>query len=175
MATPRDPDPLAVVDPGRNIDRQLDALHLAPAAAAVVTRRLGDATVAAAAIARGRLHDLSQRRAQHRAQLAGALHFGQVSIGVPGSAPLPWQTSQQHDRLVGDVDRGAGDDLRSVISAETATSPPWMAPPGSPKPPPKIEPKPPPPWPKNASKMSETDPKPSKLGDWPPRRSPSWP
>jgi len=42
-------------------------------------------------------------------------------------------------------------------------------------PPPKIDPKPLAPDPKNASKMSETEPKPSKLGDCPPRRRPSWP
>ena len=96
----------------------------------------------------------------------------QVTIGVPGSAPFPWQRSQgaiASNETSTDVPASTS---ASSTSAVTTTSPPWTArlrpaepnPSGSPSPPPK-----------KASKMSANDPKPSKLGSKPPERSPSWP
>ena len=93
-------------------------------------------------------------------------HLGQVSIGVPGSAPLPWQCSQRVDGLEGDLDRGAvrglgevdlgpdGDVAALRGTAGTAAATAEDAPEGTAAAA----------TPKKASKMSATEPKPSKLG-----------
>ena len=59
------------------------------------------------------------------------------------------------------------------IATPTPASPPWIAPPRRPRPVPKALSKPP--EPKNAEKMSATEPNRSKFGAIPPDRSPSWP
>jgi hypothetical protein len=93
-----------------------------------------------------------------------------VSIGVPGSAPLPWQFSHGSTASKLSCTDAPVAACSSVTSAETATSAPCAGPVRAP--PPKAPPNPPP---KNASKRSDTDPKPSKLGPIPPDRSPSCP
>src|SRR6202789_3603854 len=111
MAAPGDPDPLPVVDSGWDVDRQLDPLHLAATAAAVVARRLRDAAVAVAPIARRRLHDLPQRSAQHRSQLTRALALGTGLDRRAGLGAVAVAGLAQHDRLEGAVDRRASDYL----------------------------------------------------------------
>ena len=73
MARARDPHPLAVLDPGGNVDL-VGALRRAPAAAAALAaRRLGHAPLAAAGVAAHRADHLAERRPGHLAQLAGAV------------------------------------------------------------------------------------------------------
>ena len=160
----RDPDPLAVGDPGRHVDRDLGALDLAapaldrPCTGSRGTRPSPWHTSHAAARTTwpngvretARSWPVPSQRAQ-------------VSIGVPGSAPLPWQCSQQRDRLVGDLDRGA-----AARPARDRSRPrPRRRRPGS-RPPRRAaaaeRARRTPPPPKNASKMSATEPKPSKFG-----------
>ena len=81
---------------------------------------------------------------------------GQVSIGVPGSAPFPLQCSQPCTASKATSTLVPAATSARSISAVTATSPPCMAPPL--RPPPKTSP------PKKASKMSENEPKPSNDG-----------
>src|SRR5207244_1598752 len=63
-------DPLLVGDPGRHAHRQLPAHRLAPAPPALAARRLGDAAIAATAVAHGLPHELSEGGAGDRPQLA---------------------------------------------------------------------------------------------------------
>jgi hypothetical protein len=90
-------------------------------------------------------------------------------IGVPGSAPLPWQRSQVStaSKLSSTVAPAAAW-VRST-SVVMATSPPCTGPVRD------AAPNPPRPPPKNASKRSLIEPKPSKFGPIPPERRPSWP
>jgi hypothetical protein len=90
-----------------------------------------------------------------------------VSIGVPGSAALPLQRGQRSTASYCTSTDAPVAACSRVMSTATITSPPWTAPvelpKGSPAPP------------KNASKMSENEPKPPKF-EWKPRESsPSWP
>ena len=95
---------------------------------------------------------------------------GHVSIGVPGSAPLPWQRSQvstsSYDTST-DVPVAAS---ASVTSTSTAMSPPWTRPP-----PPRPNDAPNGSPPKNASKMSANEPKPCACDAYPRESSPSNP
>ena len=85
---------LAVLDPRRDVDLHVPLRRDHPAPGAGVARLLGDPAVAAALVA--------QRGADHLAEARCAARPGsgprrgslsQVTIGVPGSAPLPWQVS----------------------------------------------------------------------------------
>ena len=96
VAAAGEADPLAVVDPGRDVDLERAAADRASAPAALgarLARRCCPSppqtshTVARTIWPNG--------VAAHRLQLAGAPQRAQVSIGVPGSAPLPWQCSQR--------------------------------------------------------------------------------
>jgi hypothetical protein len=84
-------------------------------------------------------------------------HRSQVTIGVPGSAPLPEQCS--HSSTASKLSSTLVPDAASasVTSVWTAMSRPCAGPPGRP---PMLLPKPP----KKASKRSEIEPKPSKFG-----------
>src|SRR5205807_3266300 len=72
VAAPGQPDPLLVVDPGRDVDAEAPPRGLASAPAALLAGRLGDAPVTAASIADGRAHQLSERRPRDRTKLAGS-------------------------------------------------------------------------------------------------------
>ena len=92
----------------------------------------------------------------------------QVSIGVPGSAPLPWQRSQGSTSSYStstDVPVAAS---AREISTSTAMSPPWTRPP-----PPRPNAAPNGSPPKNASKMSANEPKPCDCDANPRESSPS--
>ena len=92
---------------------------------------------------------------------------GHVSIGVPGSAPLPWQRGQVSTASYSTSFVIPVAASWSVTSTLTATSPPCIAPP---RPPPNSGSPP-----KKASKMSANEPKPWKLDEKPLDWSPSWP
>ena len=85
--------PLAVGDAGRDVDLHapLRDDHAAPVAG--VARLLGDPAVAAALVAQRGPDHLAEARALDGLDLPRPLHLSQVTIGVPGSAPLPWQVS----------------------------------------------------------------------------------
>ena len=95
VAGAADPDPLAVLDPGRD----LDLLGLAPAVAAAAARTRSQGVSAI-------LPSPPQRRRRPRGPSGRTAvrvtwrswpappQRSQVRIGVPGSAPLPWQCSQ---------------------------------------------------------------------------------
>jgi hypothetical protein len=63
MASSREPDALAVLDPFRHVDRERLHAELVPAAAAQLARRGSDLAVAAAGIARHRSHELPEHAA----------------------------------------------------------------------------------------------------------------
>ena len=102
--------------------------------------------------------------------LPAPLHVGQVSIGVPGSAPFPWQCSHTSTSSYATSTVLPAAASASEISTSTARSPPWMRPaPPRPKAPPNGSP------PKNASKMSAKEPKPCACELNPRESSPSKP
>ena len=78
----------------------------------------------------------------------------QVVIGVPGSAPLPWQCSQRTTARKATSRLTPVSTSASSISSRTATSPPAAGPAGPPRPNRSSNGDPPAPPPKNASKMS---------------------
>ena len=91
VAAPREPDALAVGDARRDVDR--DPLLLADhaRALALAARRLGDPALALALVAHRRAHELAERGPRDPLVLARAVAARAVTIGVPGSAPLPLQ------------------------------------------------------------------------------------
>ena len=132
VAAPAEADALAVGDAGRDVDARACAAR--PRARGRGSRShgcVGDLAVAAADVAGDGAHDLAERRAADRLQLPAPPQRSQVSIGVPGSAPLPWQCSQRVDRLEGrprpSAPRRRLGERRSRRA--TATSPPWRGPP----------------------------------------------
>src|SRR4051812_4161223 len=73
VSRPGDPHPLAILDPGRDLDLPGPHLGHAPGTAAALAGRLRDPAVAAAAIARHRTNDLPEDAAAHLLELARAL------------------------------------------------------------------------------------------------------
>ena len=71
MASTGDPDALARLDPGRNVDVPRPGAADAPAPAALLARLLGNLPRAAAGGAGARAHDLPQSGLCHAADLAG--------------------------------------------------------------------------------------------------------
>ena len=68
-----DADPLAVVDPGRDVDVELALLQRAPGAVAVLARMLDDLPAATAVGARLRADELAEHAARDLVQPAAAL------------------------------------------------------------------------------------------------------
>ena len=73
VAAAGDADPLAVLDPGRDVDGELDRLDRAPAPASTRGTASRGLAVAAATIAGRRADDLAERGPRDRPQLTGAL------------------------------------------------------------------------------------------------------
>ena len=162
VAAAREPDALAVGDARRDVDRDAARLAHDARAVALVAGRLGHAAVAAADVADRGAHELAERRARDALVLAGAVAVRQVTIGVPGSAPLPLQfrTAPPPRRRprpvavggVGEVDRRGHDDV-AALDPTAATAAAAAAEAVEPPPPPKI-----------AENRSETEPKASMSG-----------
>ena len=141
VPAPGDPDPLAVGDPGRDVDRHLRRARPCGRGRGTRGRARGDPAVAVAAVAHGGAHDLAERRPRDRSQLAGALalragldrraRLGAVAVAVLAQRSRPRRRPRPASPLA---------PRPSVISADTATSPPWTAPPRRPPPPPKMSP-----------------------------------
>ncbi len=80
-----DPDPLSVVDSGRNVDGELGPLDPAAASAADLAWVASDATVTTALVAHGRPDHLAERGPGDRAHLAGT---GALRAGLDRRARL---------------------------------------------------------------------------------------
>ena len=114
VASARDPDPLPIGDARRHVDRDLGQLDATAPALADVTRLLGDPAVAAAHIAGRGAHQLSERRALHRPQLAPA---AAPLAGLDRSAGLSSVSAAvltRHDRFVRDLNRATPRSVRQV-------------------------------------------------------------
>ena len=156
MPSAAEPDALAVGDPGGHLDGERALGGAATAAAALAAGLARHAPVAVADVADDRAHHLPEGRARHGLQLPGAAAAlagldRRARLGAVAAAVLA-----ALDRLVGDLDAGALRGLREVdldrdrdvaAGRRAAQRPPkGLAPP------------------KNASKRSPIEPKPSKLG-----------
>src|SRR5919198_5677154 len=73
MALARDPEPLPVVDPGRNLDVERPLGDLPPLTVAIAARVLDDASGALAPRAHLRVHELAERRLPNLLKAAGAV------------------------------------------------------------------------------------------------------
>ena len=163
VAAPAQPDPLAVGDPGRDVDRERPLLAHHAGAVADRAGLLGDPAVAAAAVAQRGPHHLAERGPRDRLELAGALAARagddrRARLGAVAVAVLAADVG-----LVGDLDPLAARGLREVdADRDDDVAALDRDRPRPPRPVPNAESKPP--EPKNALNRSETEPKPSKFG-----------
>ena len=126
-----DPQPLAVLDPGRDLDLAGPLAGGAAGAAALLARRLGDLAGAAADVAGDRADHLPERRAASTWRSWPAPpQRSQVVIGVPGSAPLPWQCSQAPTASKRDLAPHAA---RATSASSISTATPMSPPPAGPR------------------------------------------
>ena len=139
VAATGEADPLAVGDPSGHVDRQRQRAR--PCARARGTRLHGclgtrpSPSQVSQTVARTTWPNGVRVTARSWPAPPQRSH---VSIGVPGSAPLPWQVLAAHDRVVVDLDRARRwrrPQARS--SPSTATSPPCA---GPARPPPNMSP-----------------------------------
>src|SRR5581483_3904819 len=126
MALARDADPLAVVDSGRDLDVELPLLHRATGAAALLARRLDDATGAVAARAGRGADELAEDAARHLLEPpAPAARRALDRAGARlGAAPLAGVARDGHleRHLLGDSGRGL-DELDLDLCADVRAAP----------------------------------------------------
>ena len=166
VPAPGEADALPVADAGGHVDAQRAPAHLAPAPVALRARLLGDAPLAAAHVAGDLAHDLPEGRARHRLQHAGAAAALAGDDRRAGLGAVAVAALAGVDGLEAELDLGAGRGLRERdlgADGDVAALHRAAARGGAER------------APKNASKRSEIEPKPSKLGAKPPERRPSWP
>ena len=107
VATARDPDPLAVRDARRDVDRDLRALDAPSPPVAGLARLAWHLALSPADVARGRSHHLTERSPRHGAQLAGPVAAGAGVDRRSGLGSVAIAVLAQDDRLVGDLHRVA--------------------------------------------------------------------
>ena len=130
MAGAADPDLLAVVDPGRDLDLELYLLERAAGTLAADARRLDDAPGAAAGRARLRAHELAEDAARDLLQLPLPPHVVQVTRSRPrlGALAVAALAGRRDLHLDGRASRRVNASASSISTA-TPTSPPRARPP----------------------------------------------
>src|SRR4051812_7131878 len=104
MAATGDADALAVVDAGRDVDLDVAAHRLPALAVAGVARLLGQPPVAAAAVAHRCAHELAERGARDRLELAGPVAARAGDDRRPRLGAIAVAGLAEDARVVGDVD-----------------------------------------------------------------------